>query len=79
MVEKEVMQRFAGQYDTQYWSLQKLSKQHKMANPDPSLGPNQVRYQAEFVDDATGEVYQVSVNFDPDTGLFGIIKMASGK
>jgi len=49
------------------------------ANPDPLLGPNQVRYQAQFVNEFTGEVIDVSVNYDPTTGQFGTIKPASGK
>jgi len=50
-----------------------------IANPDPLLGPNQVRYQAQFVNEFTGEVIDVSVNYDPTTGQFGTIKPASGK
>jgi len=38
-----------------------------------------VRYQARFVDDATGYVYNISVNCDPVTIAFGVIKEASGK
>jgi hypothetical protein len=59
--------------------MEKISRAHDVAKPDPNLGPNQVRYQAQFVDDASGEVYNISINYDPDTGLFGIIKEASGK
>jgi len=48
-----------------------------IASPDPSLGPNQVRYQVSFADEF-GKVTQYSVNYDPATGQFGIIKPASG-
>lgn len=66
-------------YDTEHWRLDGLSRPHKIVNADPKLGANQVRYQARFVDDATGYVYNISVNCDPVTIAFGVIKEASGK
>jgi hypothetical protein len=60
-------------------ALEDLSAPHKVANLDPALGPNQVRYQATFRNELTGEVIDVSINYDPTTGQFGTIKPASGK
>ena len=68
-----------GDITAEAMSLKSISKPHKIANPDPHLGPNQVRYQARFVNEVTGEIIDASINFDLDTGLFGIIKPASGK
>ncbi len=60
------------------WEIMDLSSARKVANLDPNLGPNQVRYQARFLDHVSDEYIDISINFDPDTGLFGIIKEASG-
>lgn len=60
-------------------TLEDLSSPHEVANLDPNLGPNQVRYQATFVNEVTGETIDVSINYDPTTGQFGIIKPASGR
>ena len=59
-------------------TLVDLGKPHAMANPEAGLGANQVRYQATFRR-ADGSTFNVSVNFDLETGLFGTIKPASGK
>jgi Pretoxin HINT domain len=75
----EEMQTRPGGETAEAWELTKLEGPHKMANPDPNLGPNQVRYQATFRDTFTGERVQISINYDVDTGQFGIIKFASGK
>ncbi len=59
-------------------SLKKLSGPTEMSsNKDPTLGPNQVRYYATMENEVTGEVTNYSVNYDPDTGQFGIIKKSS--
>jgi hypothetical protein len=50
-----------------------------IANPDSLLGPNQVRYQARFLNEFTGKFIDVSINYDSMTGRFGTIKPASGK
>ncbi|QDU60276.1 tRNA(Glu)-specific nuclease WapA precursor [Planctomycetes bacterium Pan216] len=68
-----------GDLTAEAMSLRKLEGPHKMANPDSALGPNQVRYQATFKNEFTGESIKVSVNYDPATGLFGTIKPSSGK
>jgi len=47
-----------------------------IANPDPTLGPNQVRYQVRFADEF-GKITEYSVNYDFVTDRFGIIKPAS--
>ncbi len=60
-------------------SLQDLSAPHEVANRDPALGSDQVRYQATFVNEVTGETIEVSINYDPTTGRFGTIKPASGR
>jgi RHS repeat-associated protein len=59
--------------------VEDLGSPHKVANLDPKLGPNQVRYQCSVVNDMTGETTNWSVNYDPDTGNFGTIKPASGR
>jgi hypothetical protein len=55
-----------------------IGKPHAVSNPDPTLGPDQVRYQVLFSDEF-GKVTPYSVNYDPATGRFGIIKIASGR
>ena len=55
-----------------------LGRPHAMANPEIGLGPNQVRYQVT-VRSSNGITFNVSVNFDPESGSFGQIKPASGK
>ena len=59
--------------------ITKLGSPHKVANLDPALGPKQVRYQARFFDHLNEEFLDISINYDPETGLFGTIKPASGK
>lgn len=53
---------------------------HQVANPDPALGPNQVRYQARFVNEASGEVIDVSINYDPSRrpGSCGTVRRRRG-
>jgi Pretoxin HINT domain len=75
----EEMQTRPGGETAEAWDLTNLEGPHKMANLDPNLGPNQVRYQATFLDTFTGERVHISINYDVDTGQFGIIKFASGK
>ncbi len=76
-VQEEWTQR--GDLTADAMSLQDISPPHQVANLDPALGPNQVRYQATFVNEVTGEIVEVSINYDPTTGQFGMIKPASGK
>jgi len=45
-------------------------------NHDHNLGPLQQRYQLAYLEDFTGDVRRVSVNYDPETGRFGIVKFA---
>jgi hypothetical protein len=52
-------------------SLEGLSSPHQVANQDPALGGDQVRYQASMFNEATGEWSSWSVNYDPQTGQFG--------
>jgi hypothetical protein len=47
-------------------------------NLDPTIGPTQVRYQASFWDPINEEYIDISANYDPATGKFGIIKFAGG-
>ncbi len=75
----EAMMDRPGYEYAETWELVDLSKPHRIANPGPNLGPGQVRYQATFADPINGEHVNISVNYDPDTGLFGIIKEAGGK
>ena len=81
LVEQAVQEEWAqrGDLTADAMTLVDLEGPKAIANPDPLLGPNQVRYQAQFVNEFTGEVIDVSVNYDPTTGQFGTIKPASGK
>jgi hypothetical protein len=81
LVEQAVQEEWAqrGDLTADAMTLVDLEGPKACANPDPLLGPNQVRYQAQFVNEFTGEVIDVSVNYDPTTGQFGTIKPASGK
>ncbi len=72
------MQGRPGGEAAESWELIELSGPRQMANPEPGLGPGQVRYQATF-EDYKGEIIEISVNYDQETGQFGIIKFASGK
>jgi hypothetical protein len=60
--------------NTGNWSLLKITKRGKIANPDPTLPPGgkRLKIQAELIDDLTEEVYEISINFDPMSGQFGI-------
>jgi len=81
LTEQAVQEEWAlrGDPTAEAMRLVDLEGPKAIANPDPLLGPNQVRYQARFVNEFTGEVIDVSVNFDPTTGQFGTIKQASVK
>ncbi|MET3426470.1 hypothetical protein BJ973_005682 [Actinoplanes tereljensis] len=60
------------------WDLVGVDGPHKMSsNKDPSIGANQQRYYLTYKEDFTGMTRQVSVNFDPDSGQFGVIKFSS--
>jgi len=75
----EMKDRPGGEY-AETWELQNLDGPKAMSdNLDPQLGPDQVRYQATFKDGMTGKPVKISINYDPDTGQFGTIKLASGK
>jgi RHS repeat-associated protein len=52
----------------------------KLANPDPLLGKSTAgeRFQVT-VENAFGEIFEFSVNYDPVSQIFGTIKRASGK
>ena len=75
----EEMSERAGGETAEAWELQQVSGPHKIANPDPNLGPDQVRLQAQFWDTFNEETVDISVNYDPTTNQFGIIKFASGQ
>ena len=73
-----VQEAMNGEYSTsEAWTFEKIMSTKKMANPEPDLGPNQVRYQTRFRDEFTGDSYNISVNYDPDTCQFGVIKESS--
>jgi hypothetical protein len=55
-----------------------IGRPQAVANPDPELGPNQVRYQVRFADEF-GQITGYSVNYDPVMGRFGTIKPSSGR
>jgi hypothetical protein len=79
-LETAVQDELAAQGDlyAEAYSFQRKSGPTVMANLDPSLGPNQVRYFVNMLNEVTGEVRTFSVNYDPETGLTGIIKPSSG-
>lgn len=81
LVEQAVQGEWAqrGDLTSDAMSLQDISGPHQVANLDPALGNNQIRYQATFRNEMTGEVIDVSFNYDPTTGQFGTIKPASGR
>jgi RHS repeat-associated protein len=80
-VEQAIQDEWASRGDltSDAMSLESLEGPYEVANPDPLLGeaPNQVRYQATVVNEATGETINVSIGFDPATGRFGTIKPSS--
>jgi hypothetical protein len=78
-VEQAVQDEWAarGDFTSDAMSLEHIEGPHQVANLDPALGPNQVRYQTTFLNEATGERINISVNFDPTTGQFGTIKPSS--
>jgi hypothetical protein len=80
-IESAVIDKIAESDDyAPTYSLQNLVGPRAMSGSlDPSLGPNQVRYFATMQNGVTGEIVTYSVNYDPDTGNFGIIKPASGR
>lgn len=75
----EEMQHRLGGETAEAWELIDLQGPYTIARQDPNLGPYQVRYQARFFDTFAATSVDISVNYDPDTGLFGIIKFAGGR
>lgn len=58
----------------------KFERPRQLGNPDPLLGKSTAgqRFQVT-VENAFGEQFDSSVNYDPIGQIFGIIKRASGK
>jgi hypothetical protein len=77
-VIEEMRHRLGGE-TAEAWELIDLQGPFTIANRDSNLGSHQVRYQARFFDTFAATSVDISVNYDPDTGLFGIIKFASGR
>ena len=75
----EEMKLRRGGETAEAWELRKIQGPYRMANPDPNLGPTQVRYQVRFYDTFNETLVDISVNYDVESGLFGIIKFASGR
>jgi hypothetical protein len=84
LVEKTIVENFREQqgFETvDAWTVVSISKPQAMSSDsrDPSLGSNQERYYVEIHDSFAERNYTVSVNWDPDLGRFGVIKLSSGK
>jgi hypothetical protein len=78
IVETEVAMAMNGRWPTsEAWEIMRLSAARSVVNLDPNLGTSQVRYQAQFFDHVMNVYVNISFNYDPITGLFGIIKQAS--
>lgn len=77
-VIEEMRHRLGGE-TAEAWELIDLQGPYAIANPDPNLGPHQVCYQARLFDAFAAASVDISVNYDPDTGLLGISKFASGR
>ncbi len=80
-VEEAVIEELASRWQdpsVESWELIDLIGPHQMTNLESTIGPNQVRYQARF-QDYNDNFYDISVNYDVETGNFGIIKPASGR
>jgi len=79
-VEQKFTEKMQGDNEpyAESYTLKKLSGPNKMSgNKDSLLGPNQQRWYADMENEVTGEVTTYSVNYDPDTGEFGVIKPSS--
>ena len=77
-VIEEMRDRTGGEF-AESWELRSLEGPKSMSdNLDPTIGESQVRYQASFWDSMNEELLDISVNFDPATGQFGIIKFSGG-
>jgi hypothetical protein len=76
--ESEVVERMKGQLPTaEAWELQSLSKPQAMSELDELIGTNQKRYYARFYDHFNQSYINISINYDPITGEFGVIKPSS--
>jgi RHS repeat-associated protein len=80
-IEQAIQDELEAQGDLYHetYSISNVEGPDQMVNPDPSLGPNQVRYNADMTNGVTGQRTNYSVNYDPATGEFGIIKPSGGK
>jgi hypothetical protein len=61
-------------------SFRQILSRVRLSNPDDLLGPltkTQVKIVVQMEDELTGELINISVNYDPATGWFGIIKPSS--
>ncbi len=78
-MDDEVRYRFGNRANS--WKFDGLNgKIQKLNEPDPYLGPgkNQYRIYARYRDE-TGEIHDISVNYDADMDMFGNIKYSSGR
>ncbi len=81
LIEGEVKTRIEGtQFDDgvmDAWTLSKIEADPIYNPGGDSLGEGGKRYYATFVSEFTGEVFTFSVNFNPVTRQFGIVKPSS--
>lgn len=59
------------------WEVVDVSQPQALINSDPELGPGSVRYYVRVRDTFDGTMYNVSINYDPETDQFGIAKLSS--
>lgn len=80
-LEQVALDNLRGRPDTDFmesWERTGVDGPHEMSdNLDDQLGPNQKRFYVHFKEEFTGLDRHVSVNWDPDTGLYGTIKFSS--
>ncbi|PSL51973.1 hypothetical protein B0I31_11649 [Saccharothrix carnea] len=80
-LEQVALDDLRGRQDTDFmetWERTGVDGPHEMSdNLDDQLGPNQKRFYVHFTEEFTGLDRHVSVNWDPDTGLYGTIKFSS--
>ena len=73
----EMKDRPGGEF-AETWEFMSKSVRQMSDNLDPTIGPNQARIQARFLQTFDDTIVEISANIDLDTGMFGIIKFASG-
>jgi RHS repeat-associated protein len=76
-IERALIGKFGP--EAEGWTVEIDEIKRSIVNPDPMLGPQQIRIQVNIIDQFDDPLPPLSVNYDPETGGFGIIKESSGK